>query len=61
MNDDIIYSWCFNSVECFDSTPSAAIIVLVENLESLLTKRFYASLKHKNVGQNFFIKPSSQI
>ena len=34
MDDEIIYSWCFNSVECFDSTPSAAIIVLVKNLES---------------------------
>ena len=39
MDDEIIYSLCFNSVECFDSTPSAAIIVLVENLESLLSLR----------------------
>ena len=35
MDDEIIYSWCFNYVECFGSTPYAAIIVLVENLESL--------------------------
>ena len=39
MDDEIIYSWCFNSVECFDSTSSAAIIVLVENLESLSSLR----------------------
>ena len=37
MDDEIIYSWCFNFVECFDSTPYVAIIVLVENLESLLS------------------------
>ena len=30
MDDEIIYSWCFNFVECFDSTSSAAIVVLVE-------------------------------
>ena len=34
MDDDIIYSWCFNDVECFDSTPSAALIILVKVLES---------------------------
>ena len=28
MDDDIIYSCCFNDVEYFDSTPSAAIIIL---------------------------------
>ena len=39
MDDEIIYSWCFNSVECFDSTPSAAIIVLDEDLESFLSLR----------------------
>ena len=27
MDDEIIYSWRFNLVKCFDSTPSAAIIV----------------------------------
>ena len=36
MDDEIIYSWCFNFVECFDSTPSIAIIVLVEKLEELV-------------------------
>ena len=35
MDDEIIYSWCFNSVKCFDSASSAASIILVENLESL--------------------------
>ena len=39
MDDEIIYSWCFNTVECFDSTPSAAIIFLVDNLESLWSLR----------------------
>ena len=36
MDDDIIYSWCFNSVECFDSTPSDAIIVLVKKLGEIV-------------------------
>ena len=39
MDDEIIYSWCFNVVECFDSTPSAAIIILVDNLERLWSLR----------------------
>ena len=39
MDDEIIYSWCFNSVECFDSTSSFAIIFLVKNLESFLSFR----------------------
>ena len=39
MDDEIIYSWCFNSVECFDSRSCAAIIALVENLESLSSLR----------------------
>ena len=34
MDDEIIYSWCFNDVEFFDSTPSAAIIILDKDLES---------------------------
>ena len=34
MDDEIIHSWCFNDVECFDSTPSAAIIILDKDLES---------------------------
>ena len=34
MDDEIIYSWCFNDVKCFDSTPSAAIIILDKDLES---------------------------
>ena len=28
MDDEIIHSWCFHDVECFDSTLSAAIIIL---------------------------------
>ena len=37
MDDEIIYCWCFNSVECFDSTSFTTIIVLVDILESLLS------------------------
>ena len=46
INDEIIYSWCFNSVECFDSTPSAAIIILYEDLESFssLTSHQYLTI-----------------
>ena len=39
MDDEIIYYWCFNYVKCFDSTPSPAIIVLVDNLESFSSLR----------------------
>ena len=39
MDDEIIYSWCFNSVEYFDSTSSVAVIVLVENSKSLSSLR----------------------
>ena len=34
MDDEIINSSCFNVVECFDLTPSAAIMILDEDLES---------------------------
>ena len=44
MDDEIIDSWCFKSIECFDSTSSVAIIVLVKNLESL------SSLKSQQKG-----------
>ena len=44
MDDEIIYSWCFNDVECFDSTPSAAIIILDKDLES------FSSLKSQQLG-----------
>ena len=36
---EIIHSWCFNDVECFDSTPSAAIIILDKYLESFSSLR----------------------
>ena len=39
MDDEIIYSWCFNDVEYFDSTPSAAIIILDKDLESFPSLR----------------------
>ena len=46
MDDEIIYSWCFNSVECFDSTSSAAIIIFFEKLESLLITCNLNMIKH---------------
>ena len=39
MDDEIIYSWFFDSIEFFDSTASVAIIFLVENLESFSSLR----------------------
>ena len=39
MDDEIIHSWCFHDVECFDSTPSAAIIILDKDMESFLSLR----------------------
>ena len=39
MDDEIINSWCFNSVEFFDSTTSVAIIILDEDLESFSSLR----------------------
>ena len=39
MDDEIIHSWCFHDVKCFDSTPSAAIIVLDKDLESFSSLR----------------------
>ena len=39
MDDEIIHSWCFHDVECFDSTPSATIIILDKDLESFSSLR----------------------
>ena len=39
MDDLIIHSWCFHDVEYFDSTPSAAIIILDKDLESFSSLR----------------------
>ena len=39
MDDEIIHSWCFHDVECFDSTPSASIIILDKDLESFSSLR----------------------
>ena len=44
MDDEIIYSWCFHDVECFDSTPSAAIIILDKDLE------IFSSLRSQQPG-----------
>ena len=39
MDDEIIHYWCFLDVECFDSIPSAVIIILDKDLESFLSLR----------------------
>ena len=44
MYDEIIYSWCFNFVECFDSTPFSAIIFVVDILNNFSSLR---SLREK--------------
>ena len=46
MDDEIIHSWCFHDVECFDSTPSAAIIILDKDLESFSSLRSQHTLTH---------------
>ena len=46
MDDKIIYSWCFNFVECLDSTSSAASIILIKTLESMSSLR-----SHQYVGR----------
>ena len=46
MDDEIIYSWCFNDVECFDSTPSTAIIILDKDLESFSSLRSQQQCVH---------------
>ena len=49
MDDEIIYSWCFNDVKCFDSTPSAAIIILDKDLESFSSLRSQQWMYAKNI------------
>ena len=53
MDDKIIHSWCFHDVECFDSTPSAAIIILDKYLESFSSLRSqqqgYRHASRKNI------------
>ena len=39
MDDEIIYSWCFNDVKFFDSTHSTVIIILDKDLKSFLSLR----------------------
>ena len=36
IDDEIIYSWCFIFVKCFDSTSSAATDILIKNFEELV-------------------------
>ena len=55
MDDEIIHSWCFHDVECFDSTPSTmlnvlnAIIIFDKDLES------FSSLKSQQSGVSLII------
>ena len=54
MDDEIIHSWCFHDVECFDSTPSAAIIILDKDLESfssLRSQQFFESISSNTEGE----------
>ena len=49
MDDEIIHSWCFQDVEYFDSTPSAAIIILDKALES------FSSLRSQQGSTDIFV------
>ena len=60
MDDEIIHSWCFNSVECFDSTPSAAIIILVKDLESFSSLRSQ-QLVDRDIIMRIFLKNVYQV
>ena len=42
MDGEIIHSWCFHDVECFDSTPFAAIIILDKDLKSFFEPQILA-------------------
>ena len=48
MDDEIIHSWCFHNVECFDSTPSVVIIILDKDLENKF-KQTSSRINLKNV------------
>ena len=52
MDDEIIYYWCFHDVECFDSTPSVAIIILDKDLEgfSSMSSQHLYDLLYEYVG-----------
>ena len=50
MDNEIIYSWCFNYVECSDSTPSTAIIVLVKKLGELVEPQIQARGGRQQLG-----------
>ena len=52
MDDEIIYSWCFHDVECFDSTPSAAIIILDKDLESFSSLRSHQEYESTRQGKS---------
>ena len=61
MDDEIIYSWCFNSIECFDSTPSTAIIFFGRKLGELVEPQIPAALLGYKVDKisKILIKKSS--
>ena len=55
MDDEIIHSWCFHDVECFDSTPSAAIIILDKDLESFSSLRSQQHPRRASEEKHHFI------
>ena len=58
MDVEIIYSWCFNDVECFDSTPSTAIIILDKDLESFSSLISQHMIVH-TLDKIMFLEPGS--
>ena len=57
MDDEIIYSWCFNLVECFDSTSSIVIISLTKTVESLSSFRSqYIGVKTPKVDSGYSLE-----
>ena len=56
MDDEIIYSWCFHDVECFDSTPSAAIIILDKDLESFSSLRSQHQVTPRTLGDMEYVR-----
>ena len=62
MDFEIIYSWCFNYVECFDSTPSAAIIILDKDLESFSSLKSQQEVAgHAEVAENSRKRKNSRL
>ena len=61
MDDEIIHSWCFHDVECFDSTPSAAIIILDKDLQSFSSLRSQHSIYRCHENENHSLRTEGKI